>query len=224
VLCSGGIAKDLSVDHKPNNLNERKRIQAAGGHVLCVTRGTSTQYRVNGNLNLSRALGDLQYKMQKELGQEAQLITCWPDVAMVKRGADEEFVVLACDGVWDVKSSQEVVDFIRCRLDSCQEVSAISEALLDACISPDPRQTNGLGCDNMTCVIIDLMPGRRSRNKGSNFVGPYATPSTSVSSVTLDDEENAMKVQRASCPVPQPFHWLLGPSTPQFEPVGVIRV
>ena len=44
----------LSFDHKPENDEERKRIEKAGS--------TITEGRVDGNLNLSRSLGDLKYK------------------------------------------------------------------------------------------------------------------------------------------------------------------
>lgn len=54
VLCTGGKAKEMSKDHKPDDEKERERIIKAGGYV--------TDGRINGNLNLSRAIGDLEYK------------------------------------------------------------------------------------------------------------------------------------------------------------------
>ena len=51
---SNGNAFAMSEDHKPDNELEKKRIMEAGGFV--------TEGRVNGNLNLSRALGDMEYK------------------------------------------------------------------------------------------------------------------------------------------------------------------
>lgn len=158
VLCRGGVAVALSEDHKPNQAREKARIEAAGGYVENSTPG---QYRVNGNLNLSRALGDLEYKKDPKLKPEEQIIAATPDVTFFDRTADDEFVVICCDGVWDVKTNQEVVDFVRKGLESAtcpSDSSRILEDLLDSCISPDLRATRGLGGDNMTAVLVRL-PG-----------------------------------------------------------------
>ena len=68
---------------------------------------------------------------------------------------EDEFVVLACDGVWDVKSNQQVVDFVRERIRSTP-LPEICEQILDHCIADDPKTTGGIGGDNMTCVIVQL--------------------------------------------------------------------
>ena len=57
-------------------------------------------YRVNGNLNLSRAIGDLTYKKDKTRQPHEQIICSTPDFMMEDRHADDEFVFLACDGVY----------------------------------------------------------------------------------------------------------------------------
>lgn len=54
VLARAGTAVPLSFDHKPDNEEEKLRIEKAGS--------TISEGRVDGNLNLSRALGDLRYK------------------------------------------------------------------------------------------------------------------------------------------------------------------
>jgi len=158
VLCRAGLAVALSDDHKPNHPTEKWRIEAAGGYVETCGPG---QYRVNGNLNLSRALGDLEYKKDRKLGPEAQIISATPDVKIEHRRTEDEFLVLCCDGVWDVKSNQEVVDFIRNRLSAARKsdpkaMRETLEALLDDCVSRDLRLTRGLGGDNMTAVLVRL--------------------------------------------------------------------
>merc|ERR1719487_1930883 len=79
ILCRAGKAVELSHDHKPNHETEKRRIEAAGGYVEEITSGARTHYRVNGNLNLSRAIGDLEYKKQPDLGHERQIISCHPE-------------------------------------------------------------------------------------------------------------------------------------------------
>jgi protein phosphatase 1G len=85
------------------------------------------QHRVNGNLNLSRAIGDLKYKGVKELHPKDQVITAEPDIVVEARHADDEFMVLACDGVWDCMSNQECVDFVRARLSKAAKTSDVTE-------------------------------------------------------------------------------------------------
>lgn len=63
VLARGTTAVEMSQDHKPDNTEELRRIEAAGGFV--------EEGRVRGILSLSRALGDLEYKLNKKIGVEA---------------------------------------------------------------------------------------------------------------------------------------------------------
>lgn len=168
VLCRSGVAIDMSEDHKPNLPSERARIRRAGGEILEQRTGKHTQYRVNGNLNLSRSIGDLGYKQNFKLRPQDQMICSTPDVRHFWRQPGDEFMVLACDGVWDVLSSQEVVDYIRPQLQDFLmgtdqlydeppvRLSSILEGLLDHCLSPDLTQTFGLGGDNMTMVLVVL--------------------------------------------------------------------
>ena len=75
LVATGGEVTRLSVDHKPDTESEKNRIIKAGGFV--------SDGRVNANLNLSRAIGDLEYKKNADLGPEKQMITAFPDI--VKR-------------------------------------------------------------------------------------------------------------------------------------------
>lgn len=67
-----------------------------------------------------------------------------------------EFIVLACDGIWDVMGNQEVVDFIREEIAEGLEPEKICENIMMRCLAPD-LQMAGLGCDNMTVLIIGLL-------------------------------------------------------------------
>ncbi|KAG7174776.1 protein phosphatase 2C T23F11.1-like [Homarus americanus] len=129
-----GHVAELSNDHKPSLASEQRRITAAGGWVEL--------NRVNGNLALSRALGDFVFKKNELKSPEEQIVT-----------EEWEFIVLACDGIWDVMTNQEVVNFIRLRLSQGMEPEDVCEDLMTRCLAPD-CQMGGLGCDNMTVVLI----------------------------------------------------------------------
>eukprot|EP01104_Vermistella_antarctica_P011721 TRINITY_DN330_c0_g1_i1.p2 TRINITY_DN330_c0_g1~~TRINITY_DN330_c0_g1_i1.p2 ORF type:complete len:420 (+),score=140.92 TRINITY_DN330_c0_g1_i1:66-1325(+) len=149
VISKAGVATPLSIDHKPHDEEEFRRITAAGGYV----RGD----RVNGNLNLSRAIGDLQYKTNPSLAPKDQIITAYPDIQELELTPEHDFLILACDGIWDVMTNQEAVDFVRERLAANPEVSlaSICELMMDFCLAVEAKPT-GVGCDNMTAMIVDL--------------------------------------------------------------------
>ncbi|XP_018522430.1 protein phosphatase 1G [Lates calcarifer] len=155
VVSERGKAVDMSYDHKPEDEVELARIKNAGGKV-------TMDGRVNGGLNLSRAIGDHFYKRNKALPPEEQMISAMPDVKVLTLNEDHEFMVIACDGIWNVLSSQEVVDFIseRNKPDQSGKVrplSSIVEELVDHCLAPD-TSGDGTGCDNMTCILITFRP------------------------------------------------------------------
>merc|ERR1719419_562565 len=156
----------MSQDHKPNVPCEQERIRRAGGWIMDQQCPHGNLYRVNGDLSLSRAIGDLRYKQNNQLAPQDQIISCTPEVRTFRRQPDDEFMVIACDGVWDVLSSQEAVDFIRQRLGSLLDGSlrpnVITEGLLDICLSPDLDKTGGLGGDNMTVLLVAFVAGSTS--------------------------------------------------------------
>jgi len=111
VLCRGGKAIDLTIDHKPTRMTERLRIERLGGYIEWhglekhgkPVKGQGV-YRVNGNLSLSRAIGDLA---------EKPFICSNPDIKVTKMKDDDHFLICATDGLWDVFSSQEAVDYVQ---------------------------------------------------------------------------------------------------------------
>jgi serine/threonine protein phosphatase PrpC len=67
VLGTGGVAKAMSEDHKPHSVDEKRRIESAGGFVQW--------NRVDGDLAVSRALGDFTYKHRPDLHPRDQKVT-----------------------------------------------------------------------------------------------------------------------------------------------------
>lgn len=93
VVSCGGKAIEMSEDHKPEDERELQRIEKAGGKV-------TLDGRVNGGLNLSRALGDHTYKNNPNLPLKDQMISSEPDVKQITLTPEHEFMILACDGIW----------------------------------------------------------------------------------------------------------------------------
>lgn len=133
---------------------------------------------------MQRCVGDFEYKRNRCLPPEAQIVTAYADVLTQDIVDEDEFIILGCDGIWERRSSQEVIDFVKPRLDICrqrgQSISAVAGRLLDAIVSPDVALTNGLGCDNMTCIIVDLA---RWTSRGLSLDVPLLGASLTVSEV-----------------------------------------
>ncbi|RMZ78437.1 hypothetical protein DV737_g3886, partial [Chaetothyriales sp. CBS 132003] len=151
VLGVKGRAKPLSYDHKPQNEGEKARISAAGGFV--------DFGRVNGNLALSRAIGDFEFKKSADLSPEQQIVTAFPDVIQHEITEYDEFLVIACDGIWDCQTSQAVIEFVRRGIAAKQELYRICENMMDNCLASN-SETGGVGCDNMTMIVIGLLNGK----------------------------------------------------------------
>ncbi|ESU42464.1 Protein phosphatase 2C [Giardia duodenalis] len=93
--------RQITVDHKPNLPAEKTRIERAGS---CVVMDDGDCPRVAGMLAVSRAIGDSPFK---NCGVIAD-----PDIFAL-READADYIVLACDGLWDVLSNEDVDNLIR---------------------------------------------------------------------------------------------------------------
>lgn len=104
VLCRDHLAIPLTKDHKPNWPEERRRIEKLGGNIYF----DGVDYRIK-DLSVSRAFGDL----------DAQpYLTNMPDIFRYKLDKEDKFIVIACDGLWDVMTNYEVVNFI---LNNCYD-------------------------------------------------------------------------------------------------------
>ncbi|KAF7123289.1 hypothetical protein RHSIM_Rhsim12G0184700 [Rhododendron simsii] len=91
VIFRKGQAYNLTRDHEPNLEAEKDRILKAGGFVRYGS--------VNWTLNLSRSIGDMELKRNKSLPADEQIVTANPDLNTVELCNDDEFLVIACDGI-----------------------------------------------------------------------------------------------------------------------------
>eukprot|EP00049_Salpingoeca_infusionum_P010201 m.172345 g.172345 ORF g.172345 m.172345 type:complete len:484 (-) comp14578_c1_seq1:148-1599(-) len=141
VLCRGGRVAFSTSDHKPTLARERDRINYAGGRVI--------NGRVDGGLAVSRAFGDFGYKMRSDLAPILQRVSPEPDTTTLERNfVEDDYIILACDGIWDVMTNVAVVKYVNQRLKrNSTDIAAVCEALVFRCLDLGSR-------DNMSVVII----------------------------------------------------------------------
>lgn len=128
VLCRSGVATRLAYDHRAVDVPEAERVRRQGGGI--------SVGRVDGYLSVTRAFGDMQFK---------PYVSPRPYTTELALDGQDEFLILACDGVWDVCSDQEAVDLIR---DIEDPVNASQQLVRHALFSGST--------DNITCMVVRL--------------------------------------------------------------------
>ncbi|XP_034024791.1 protein phosphatase, Mg2+/Mn2+ dependent, 1Na (putative) [Thalassophryne amazonica] len=139
LLCRKGQVVFYTEDHKPFNPREKERIQNAGGSV--------TLQRVNGSLAVSRTLGDFDFKEVEWRPQTEQLVSPEPEVYELERTPDDEFLILACDGVWDAIGNEELCAFVHNRMQVCDDLREICTQVIDLCLYKG-------SLDNISVIIV----------------------------------------------------------------------
>lgn len=148
VLCRDNQAWNLTRDHKPNDPDEQERIEGLGGSVIwCGDVDLSGQpieergiYRVNGNLALSRAIGDRA---------ERPHVTAEPEIIAVPVESGDEFIIIATDGLWDVMDSSDAVNYVKFALEAGLKKESVAHQMVQEALR---RGT----FDNVTVVIVWL--------------------------------------------------------------------
>lgn len=171
VLARNGTVEFGSEDHKPNNDEEKNRIKNAGGFI--------EMGRVCGNLAVSRALGDFQYKDKPELTAQEQKVTAAADMTTIERTETDEFLLLCCDGIWDVMSNEQAVEFVTEQLKGGFKAPEICERLLDHCLLKNSK-------DNMSALLVLFENA------------PKSVPGYEVPNIEPDEEDRARMEQEAA--------------------------
>jgi len=149
ILCRDGKALRLSTTHKPTNPSERQRIKRAGGFVFA--------RRVDGELAVSRAFGDTQFKKNG-------VVTARPDVKKVDIRGGDDYMVLASDGLFDVMEDSEVVEYVSTHLTGCSkgDVQGVtSNASMRLC---EHAVSDLHARDNVTAILLRF----KLQNKNSS--------------------------------------------------------
>ncbi|KAL8472524.1 hypothetical protein ACS0TY_029024 [Phlomoides rotata] len=163
VLGKRGRAIELSKDHKPNCTSERLRIEKLGGVIY--------DGYLNGQLSVARALGDWHMKGPK--GSQYPL-SSEPELEELVLTEEDEFLIIGCDGLWDVMSSQYAVTIVRKELMAHNDPERCSSVLVKEALK---RNT----CDNLTVVVICF-----SRDPPPTIEIPRSHKRRSISAEGLD--------------------------------------
>ena len=145
----------LSRDHKAGEIvSETERVERAGAII------ENGELRLKGSTNayvgFTRAYGDFTYKTK-----ECPALIAEPEITVTKRSPDSDlFLVLACDGVWDVMTNQECSNFVHQALKSTSDLSELCSKLLFRCLEKGST-------DNMSCIIILFEGGDSSIGRAS---------------------------------------------------------
>ncbi|KAM3191890.1 hypothetical protein ACQJBY_069249 [Aegilops geniculata] len=138
VVCCRGKAVEMSRDHKPSCNRGKTRIEASGGYVY--------DGYLNGLLNVARAIGDWHMEGMKACDGLGPL-SAEPEVMMRNLTEEDEFLIIGCDGIWDVFRSQNAVDFARRRLQEHNDPVVCCKELVDEAI----KRKSG---DNLSVVVV----------------------------------------------------------------------
>jgi len=148
VLSRGKSAVQLTRDHKPDDPKEKSRIERLGGSVIWC--GDTDLYgkpvkergifRVNGNLALSRAVGDKS---------ERPYVTAEPEIIAlpIDNHRDDQFIILATDGLWDVMTSDDAVNYVHALLEKGVSKGEVAIHIAKEALRRDTY-------DNVTVVVI----------------------------------------------------------------------
>jgi serine/threonine protein phosphatase PrpC len=139
LLCRDGSGAQLTRDHNADDSGERRRITASGGTVA--HHAPSNTHRVGeAAIHVTRSIGDFDMREQG--------LTPEPEITRVELTPDDEFIILACDGLWDVLSCDEVVELVQ---STVKEPAMVTKRIVAEAL------TRG-STDNITVIVAFLKP------------------------------------------------------------------
>ena len=143
VFVSNGKVKYETVDHHPDKPEERQRIVEGNGSVV--------NNRIDGNLAVSRAIGDFVYKRDLSRKISQQWVIPVPVIQTFERSPEDEYLILASDGVWAVMETEEVVEFINEKTKKKgMSLARCCDELMNECLRNRRSQ------DNVSVVLLNL--------------------------------------------------------------------
>ena len=174
-------AYNLNKEHQTIIESEKERVLKSGAKIV--------GYRINGMLNLTRAIGDLKFKANFSLKRHEQSVIALPEITKIEDTDGIDFIIMGCDGVWDCVKRHAVCDFVdrQIRENPDKKLSDILKLIFDRCVS----KVSGviLGTDNMSCIIVQFL-----HNDINNNVNNIIIRKVNINEelIKTDCKENAM--------------------------------
>jgi len=181
VMYKNKKAYNLNREHQTIIESEKERVLKSGANIV--------GYRINGMLNLTRAIGDLKFKSNKKLKRHEQSVIALPEITKIEDTDGIDFIIMGCDGVWDCVKRQLVCDFVdkQIKENPDKNLSDILKIIFDRCVS----SVSGviLGTDNMSCIIVQFL--HNGKNNGDDII----VKKVNINEEIIDNinKENIMK-------------------------------
>ena len=182
VMYKHKIAYNLNREHQTIIEEEKNRVLKSGANII--------GYRINGMLNLTRAIGDLRFKSNNNLKRHEQSVISLPEITKIEDTEGIDFIILGCDGVWDCVKRQLVCDFVdsQIREHPKKNLSEILKVIFDKCVSPVWGVV--LGTDNMSCIIIQFLHNGKKKEENDIVIQKVNFTEGIIENI---DKENIMK-------------------------------
>ena len=183
VMYKNKKAYNLNREHQPIIESEKERVLKSGATII--------GYRINGMLNLTRAIGYLKFKSNFDLKRHEQSVIALPEITKIEDTQGIEFIIMGCDGVWDCVKRQLVCDFVdkQIRENPHNNLSEILKVIFDRCVSPVSGVV--LGTDNMSCIIIQFLNNGHNGNNADDIIIKKVNINQEI--VENIDKDNIMK-------------------------------
>lgn len=185
VLYDGSNTIAMSIDHKPMDSEEQQRIVRCGGMVHFG--------RVNGCLAVSRALGDFEFKFNgNKYPNKEFMVSNVPDIKQINITDAAKFLILACDGLWDVLSNEDATTYVNHFLSSA-DLRDLNRALSVCAQQLVMHAVDQGSMDNVSAVIVCFHSGEVAGMS-------TATASTGVSNAVAAANAGARGLSMGSSP------------------------
>lgn len=153
LLVKQGQCEFVTTDHTLALDEEHKRVIAAGGEIrkgMLTAADYRCEYMARRFLTMTRALGDFGFKANSEKKASEQPVISVPDVARLERSNEDNFLIVASDGLWSVMKSEEVALFVYSRSEKGTTLQECCAQLLKECAVA--RRS----ADNISIIILSL--------------------------------------------------------------------